>query len=171
MRFKFAFTLLLMVAVLSGALAIASFASEVYYPYRYFYYSVQLLENTHEHDGKQVQIDGEVIGDIMRRGKYAWVNIENHGNAIGVFMPIEMANKIKYAGSYKFKGDRVRVSGVFNRACKQHGGDLDIHAMELKIYSVGHKVEHPLKTSRVIMLFFMIALVIVLIIIRVVFKR
>lgn len=162
---------LFIMAILVVLAAQASFASLPYYPYRYFYYSRQLLENTHEFDGKQVEIDGEVIGNIMRRGKYAWVNIENHGNAIGVFMPIEMANRIKYTGSYKYKGDEVRVSGVFNRACKQHGGDLDIHAMELKIYSVGHKIEHPLKTSRVIMLFFTIAVVIVLIIIRLVFKR
>src|SRR5450756_1940772 len=40
---------------------------------------------------------------------------------------------IKILGGYKNKGDRVMVTGVFNRACHEHGGDTDIHAFSVEV--------------------------------------
>jgi len=93
--------------------------------------SAELIDNAKQFDGKTVVYIGEVIGDIMIRGEYAWVNVNDGKNAIGVWINKDLIKDIHYMGSYKFKGDVVEVSGTFNRACLQHGGDLDIHAQSL----------------------------------------
>jgi hypothetical protein len=84
--------------------------------------SAELIENSKKYDGKTVTYIGEVIGDIMRRGNFSWVNISDGENAIGVWMSADMAKTIKFTGNYKSKGDKLKVTGIFNRACIQHEG-------------------------------------------------
>jgi len=43
------------------------------------------------------------------------------------------ASLISVFGDYKHHGDLVEVTGTFNAACPQHGGDVDIHATSLRI--------------------------------------
>ena len=93
--------------------------------------STELINSAKQYDGKTVVYTGEVIGDIMVRGVYAWINLNDGKNAIGVWINKDLIKDIHHAGSYKFKGDVVEVSGIFHRACLQHGGDLDIHAQSL----------------------------------------
>ena len=93
--------------------------------------STELINSAKQYDGKTVVYTGEVIGDIMIRGDYAWINLWDGKNAIGIWVGKGLVKDIAYTGSYKFKGDVVEVGGVFHRACLQHGGDLDIHAQSL----------------------------------------
>jgi hypothetical protein len=44
---------------------------------------------------------------------------------------------IKFIGGYKTRGDVIEVAGVFNRACKEHNGELDIHAYRLSVVREG----------------------------------
>ena len=90
--------------------------------------STELINNAKQYDGKTVIFAGEVIGDVMARGEFAWVNVNDGANAIGVWIDRNLAKDIFYAASYKSKGDTIEVAGVFHRACLEHGGDLDIHA-------------------------------------------
>lgn len=90
--------------------------------------STELINNAKEYDGKSVVYTGEVIGDVMVRGDFVWVNLNDGENAIGIWLDKETAKEIQFTGSYRAKGDRLEVTGVFHRACIQHGGDLDIHA-------------------------------------------
>lgn len=90
--------------------------------------SAELINNAKQYDGKVVIYKGEVIGDLMMRGEFAWVNVSDGVNAIGIWANKDLVKGIVYTGSYKSKGDRVEVKGVFHRACLEHGGDLDIHA-------------------------------------------
>jgi len=106
--------------------------------------STTLLNNSFKYDGKTIEFRGEAIGEIMKRGKYAWVNIHDGQNAIGVFMKYEDAKKIKYLGRYLVKGDIVLVKGIFNRSCKVHGGDTDIHALEVQIVKRGYKMQEQI---------------------------
>ena len=93
-----------------------------------------LIENAKEYDGKEVVLEGEVIGDILDRGEYVWVNISDGNNsAIGIYMSKELSSVIQTTGNYKTSGDRIRVVGTFQRACKDHGGDLDIHASSVEL--------------------------------------
>jgi hypothetical protein len=93
--------------------------------------STELINSAKLYDGKTIVYTGEIIGDIMARGDYAWVNVNDGKNAIGVWINKNLIKDIHYMGSYKFKGDVVEVSGIFHRACLQHGGDLDLHAQSL----------------------------------------
>jgi hypothetical protein len=97
----------------------------------------EIFKNVKEFDGKTVVFEGEVIGDVMRRGNFAWVNVYNFDDAIGVWMEASLANSINYTGSYKSRGDKIEVVGVFHRACPEHGGDADIHAQALRKISEG----------------------------------
>ncbi len=106
--------------------------------------SSTLINNVHEYDNKNVVYQGEVIGDVMARGEFAWVNINDGASAIGVWMPVSFAKWILFKGAYRAKGDWVEVKGVFHRACLQHGGDLDIHAEEFRIIKQGELVREKI---------------------------
>ena len=110
--------------------------------------SVELINRAKEYDGKIVVFSGEAIGDVMLRGDYAWANINDGDNAIGAWLPAELAKEIRLTGSYKQKGDRVEVTGVFHRACPEHGGDLDIHGQALRKISAGRLLNHRLNTGK-----------------------
>jgi hypothetical protein len=51
-----------------------------------------------------------------------------------------MLEPVRFLGSYKCKGDTVEVEGIFNRACNEHGGELDIHAARLNVIRGGFEV-------------------------------
>lgn len=113
------------------------------------------------YDGREVTITGEAVGDIMMRGEYGWVTVNDDEYAkvsieeggefagysnlgISVWAPRDELERIGALGGYKNKGDRVRVTGTFHRACPEHGGDTDIHASRLEILERGHAIPHPL---------------------------
>jgi hypothetical protein len=104
--------------------------------------SADLINNARDYDAKTVIYSGEAIGDIMARGAYAWININDGANAIGVWIKKELAGGISYTGSYQARGDWVEVKGEFQRSCREHGGDLDIHAQTLNIISSGAEALH-----------------------------
>lgn len=82
---------------------------------------------------KTIEYEGEIIGDIMKRGSYTWINVHDDANAVGVWVPAMEMGNVKYSGQYKYTGDIIRVTGTFHRACIEHGGDMDIHAEKLEI--------------------------------------
>jgi len=99
-----------------------------------------LIENSRDFDGNQVTFQGEVIG-VMIRGNNAWVNVIDNGFAIGIWCSAENAKSISFTGDYTHVGDTVLVSGIFHMACSEHGGDVDIHADNFTLLSVGRGVE------------------------------
>lgn len=103
--------------------------------------STDLIENASELDGKTVSYSGEAIGDILYRGDYAWINVSDGANAIGIYIPASEARKIEYVGRYRVIGDTVFITGTFYRACAEDGGDLDIHANAINVTKKGHTVE------------------------------
>lgn len=110
----------------------------------------ELIENAERFDGDVVTVKGEAIGDIMQRKDKQLVNILDNGTAIGVWSSKDMNFKeeIGFVGSYKAKGDLVQVAGVFNRACGMHGGDIDIHANEIKIIKKGERLRYSVDIRR-----------------------
>jgi len=109
----------------------------------------ELLENAEKYDGKIISFKGEVIGDIMIRGEWAWVNVRDEAGAIGVFCPKELLGEIEEQGDYRHKGDLISVRGIFHRACPQHGGDTDIHAEKITLIQKGEVISHPLDPQKV----------------------
>ncbi|KPK98723.1 MAG: hypothetical protein AMJ95_02885 [Omnitrophica WOR_2 bacterium SM23_72] len=110
--------------------------------------SEDLIKNAWEYDGKTVVYEGEVIGDIMRRKEFAWVNVKEGKSAIGIWVPHALLQDVAYSGSYKSKGDTVKVRGIFHRACPEHGGDLDIHAEALSVTSRGRTVTERMNLDK-----------------------
>ncbi|MBE0447031.1 MAG: DNA-binding protein [Actinobacteria bacterium] len=112
--------------------------------------STELIEDSKKYDGKRISFQGEAIGDIMERGEYGWVNVHDGGDAIGVWAPVAELRKIKFAGDYNHIGDTVLVEGIFNQACSEHAGELDIHAESITVVVAGSQVEHPIDRRKAI---------------------
>jgi len=110
--------------------------------------SSELIGNAKEYDAKLVTYAGEVIGDIMVRGEFAWVNISDGDNALGVWINASLLKEINFTGNYKNRGDKVEVTGIFHRACPEHGGDLDIHAQSLRKLGIGRIVNQRLNLDK-----------------------
>ncbi len=97
-----------------------------------------LIEKSQAFDGQTVTVEGEAIGETMLRGEYAWINISDNTNAIGVWLKASDAQKIASFGDYRHKGDTVKITGIFSRNCTEHGGDVDIHSHSLEIIERGY---------------------------------
>ncbi len=110
--------------------------------------SLDLINSAKQYDGKTISYKGEVIGDIMNRGDFAWLHVNDGIIAIGIWAPKAMIQDIRYAGDYHKKGDIVEVYGTFHRSCPEHGGDLDIHASEIKKLISGGPVFHPISRKK-----------------------
>ena len=103
-----------------------------------------LIEKEDLYNNKEIIYKGEAVGDVMVRGDYFWVNVLEGTNAIGIWCPKSLKNVIQYTGDYGHKGDVVLVRGIFQKACTQHGGDLDIHATAISKIGAGYKMAHAI---------------------------
>jgi hypothetical protein len=109
-----------------------------------------LIEEAKQLDGQKVIFEGEVIGDIMPRGDHDWINVLSNGTAIGIWVTREQGQEIGLAGRYQIQGDKVRIIGQFNKACAEHGGDLDIHAISLEIVEPGMVSRQPAELKKIL---------------------
>jgi len=144
--------------------------------------STELINSAKLYDGKTVVYAGEVIGDIMARGtpsasgitaargSYAWVNLNDGQNAIGIWMPEALTKDIRLTGSYKSRGDWIEVTGVFHRACADHGGDLDIHALAIRKIQSGKAIVERANPAKRNLLFTLTGILCLIVILRQ-FKR
>ena len=108
----------------------------------------QLVEQGQIWDGHTVELTGEAIGDLMIRGENGWLNVLDRGTVLGVWGAREQLAAVQYLGDYDNMGDTVYVRGTFNLACKEHGGDMDIHIQDLKVIKRGGPVVHPVNPWR-----------------------
>lgn len=111
--------------------------------------STELLTEADKYNGQLIEFEGEVVGDLMVRGEHIWVPVNDGGNTFSVWVPAFFAKQIKHVGGYRYRGDQVRVQGVFYRSCPEHGGGLDIHAEDFRVIKPGHKIPYLLDWSRV----------------------
>lgn len=132
--------------------------------------SDELIKYAKKHDGKIVVYCGEVIGDVMARGEFAWININDGSNAIAIWASRALAKELQFAGNYKTRGDVLEVTGIFYRNCLEHGGDLDIHAQTIRKIAGGRIVEHKLDFIKLELIFILLG-ALFLIWILLLFKR
>ncbi|HAW60005.1 MAG TPA: hypothetical protein DCW86_00850 [Actinobacteria bacterium] len=123
--------------------------------------STELVEKCQFYDGKVVTFRGEVVGDVMIRGEFAWINtnddaysggsrkLAGYNSGQSIWCKASDAKIIKVTGGYNYVGDVVEVTGVFNRACPEHGGDMDIHANELRVVGRGRSIPHPIEGGKI----------------------
>lgn len=109
----------------------------------------QLVERMKIFDGNQIEIKGEVAGDIMKRKGGIWLSIDDGSETMGVWCPKDILPKISFIGGYKSRGDILRIRGIFNMACPLHGGETDIHAIEIFRVQEGYPLHHPASPERI----------------------
>lgn len=124
-----------------------------------------LIKNSHKFDNQTITIKAEVILEVLERGDYAWINVNDGSNAIGVYLPIEMVKELDVFGDYDHKGDVVLIEGLFSRNCDEHGGEIDIHATKLTIVEEGYVVKHDLSTWKFVGAFISFSLSIIALIV------
>jgi hypothetical protein len=96
-----------------------------------------LIEEASALAGQQVTVIGEVIGPVLRRGAFCWINLGQNGSAIGIWVRAEQAAQVGSGGGYGKKGDTVAATGILRTSCSEHGGELDFHADALAITAKG----------------------------------
>jgi len=133
-QFIFFLKLYLLIGVIGDMLVTTSYGEGIA--------SDELIEKAKDYDGKEIVFQGEVIGDIMERRDGFWINISDGKNAIGVFCKKEFFCGIRFTGDYSHKGDILEIRGIFHRACPEHGGDLDIHAIKMTRLKEGERIIH-----------------------------
>lgn len=127
--------------------------------------SKNIIENARVLDGKRIEYRGEVVTSVLKRGEYAWINLNDGDNAIGIWCKKSDIDFVRFAGDYKHKGDILEVTGVFNRACSEHGGEMDIHADSVSLILKGHFIKEKVSTEKMklaLELFLIIILIIVI---------
>lgn len=104
-------------------------------------------------DGRRITIQGEAIGEELRAGQdYRWVNLLGESVAVGVYMHEMDAAMIDSYGSYRRTGDIVRVTGILNIACDEHGGDLDVHAEIVEVVEEGQPISRELEAWKLLLI-------------------
>jgi len=111
--------------------------------------STDLIERAQSYDGREVIFSGEAIGDILDAGDHVWLNVSDGVNAVGVWVERDLASEIQVAGRYDRRGDAIRVTGAFYRACPDHGGDFDIHAKTVTLVQRGVPVTYDVHQWKV----------------------
>lgn len=126
--------------------------------------SQRLIENAKFYDGKIITFTGEAVTAVMKRGAHAWLAVNDGRNTIGVWCKTSFLGPVAFLGNYKTKGDTVEVVGIFNRACAEHGGDLDIHADSVTVLKQGRDVAETVsgKKTRIAFILFFVTIAIVL---------
>lgn len=109
----------------------------------------ELIDDAKTFDGQTVVIRGEAIGDMMPRGDFAWINVEDATGMIGIWLPLEDAQKISFLGSYHSKGDMVEVEGIFVRADQTLYGETAIRAQRFDVVAKGTVISHELNIVKV----------------------
>ena len=95
-------------------------------------------------DGSVVELQGEAVGEHIRaHGGGWWINVLGDGTAIGVWATDELAEVVDVFGTYQQNGDIVRVTGIVNVACDQHGGEFDVHASSIAVVEPGGPRDNP----------------------------
>ena len=128
--------IVLIITVIFSSLTV--FASEVTTPVS------KLIDNGKEYNDKTVTVKGEAIGELLERGENSFLNINDGTAAIGIYLKTKDGEMIRCYGGYHNIGDIVNVEGVFNRACKEHGGDMDIHCDSIEVVSNGYEKTHDI---------------------------
>lgn len=96
-----------------------------------------ILSSPEAFDGEYVEIEGEVIGEMLKGNEGGWINILGHSGSIGIFLSdINVGEKISYWGDYRAKGDWLRIEGIFNKNCPLHHIS-DIHLENLEVIKEG----------------------------------
>ncbi|MHB1135281.1 MAG: hypothetical protein ACYCXR_03655 [Coriobacteriia bacterium] len=130
--------------------------------------STALIEEPAVWDGRVVTFTGEAVGEAMARGDEVWLHLnddaytdgsiatgaepQGYNSGLPVVVAAQDAEIVTVFGDYRHQGDIVQISGIFNAACPEHGGDMDVHADKISVVRAGATLIHSPVTSSLVML-------------------
>lgn len=111
-------------------------------------------------DGQMVTITGEIIGDYGRRSEVIWVQVNDDSyvdaplvetgrlagsnTGVGVRIPEDLFDDSwGPPGGYRIRGPVVEVTGVFEYADEETGGDTFIDAMAIELVDPARRLDLP----------------------------
>lgn len=107
-----------------------------------------LVDNPEEYDQKIISLQAELIGEPLTTDTGTWFNLGANDYNIGVFLnQKEVLEKVNHWGSYKEKGDIVRIKGVFYKNCPLHN-QRGIHLIDLSVKEQGQEVKHKISQQK-----------------------
>jgi hypothetical protein len=109
-------------------------------------------------DGEVLTVDGELVGDYGSRGDgWMWTQLNGDvyvsspiieggsaagGNvAIGIRMPIALAQGLDPPGRYRIRGPLVRVTGIWRYHDPHRGGETYLEVQSLTVIEPGRPLE------------------------------
>lgn len=94
-------------------------------------------------NGETVTFSGEVVGEpIVADSSHMWLQVDDDGIGIAVFMRNSLAEQIIYYGGYDCTGDTISITGIYHFDCAAHQGDLDVHAVNIEVVKSGAPIKH-----------------------------
>lgn len=131
----------------------------------------ELIAEANSFNNIEVVVSGEVIGDILNRGEFSWVNIQQNDSQIGLWVPNALIKAIQFKGDYSHQGDVIEVSGVFMRADPKLAGDMRVKVDQITVIRPGHRIEHAVSREKVETAVFLLIMLIALISVGTLFKK
>ena len=118
----------------------------------------EVVQGGSDMDGEVLTLDGELVGDYGSRGDgWMWTQLNGDdyvsspiveggpaagGNvAIGIRMPMALAQGLDPAGRYRFRGPLVRVTGIWRYHDPQRGGETYLEVQSLTVIEPGRPLE------------------------------
>lgn len=126
-----------------------------------------LIECPNFFDGRTVTYTGEAVGAVLRRTRFAWVQLNDdpyalaagplpeHRTALGgnsgmaVAVPLELAARLGPVGGFERQGPLVAVVGEFHRTDPADGGAPTIHAEQVEITRESRAFSHDVSPRRI----------------------
>lgn len=118
----------------------------------------ELLSRPEIYDQQVIYIEGEIVGQVLRRKDGAWFHLKDKdGLMIGIWTSHAVVDNFSFLGRHGIRGDYLGITGVYYKICPLHGGDTDIHLNEVVYHIVGHPLPKspvsPIKAYFLILLF------------------
>jgi hypothetical protein len=140
--------------------------------------STSLIECPDTFDGQAVEYRGEAVSAVLRRGKRAWLQMNDdvyalsigplpeHRQSVGgntgvaVNVPVAAADAIAAVGGAHHRGDVLTVRGIFRSAALDDGGAPSIMAGAVINTQPGAAVSSPRSTRPMIVALLLLAVTI-----------
>jgi len=109
----------------------------------------EVLAKPDSFDRKEVVVEAEAIGELLKTDSGHWLNVSFEGYNLGVFTQNSRnLRDIKYWGSYLETGDYLKITGTFYKDCPLHQMS-DIHLESLEVLDQGHKNQQTVSPKKV----------------------
>lgn len=118
----------------------------------------ELLSSPAAHDGSELTVEGELVGDYgYRRDGYMWTQLNDDSYArhaivdggartganvgIGIRMPIAASQDLDPVGGYRREGPLVRLTGVWRFHDPARGGESYLDVRSVVVIEAGRQLE------------------------------